>query len=105
MFESNKGRYLTRGVDAEIPQDIQLIMWEAIDHMPEPKDYLQVFRLQKSGVAADGGKIWAFNERRLGRHIVKVIRRAVNVGDRRLFHDGDGVCRALRFRGSLFLHR
>lgn len=45
MFESNKGRYLTRGVDAEIPQDIQLIMWEAIDHMPEPKDYLQVFRL------------------------------------------------------------
>ena len=45
MFESNKGRYLTRGVDTEIPQDIQLIMWEAIDHMPEPKDYLQVFRL------------------------------------------------------------
>ncbi len=45
MFESNKGRYLTRGVDAEIPQNIQLIMWEAIDHMPEPKDYLQVFRL------------------------------------------------------------
>ena len=45
MFESNKERYLTRGVDAEIPRDIQLIMWEAIDHMPEPKDYLQVFRL------------------------------------------------------------
>jgi hypothetical protein len=50
MFESNKGRYLTRGVDAEIPQDIQLIMWEAIGHMPEPKDYLQVFRLSVANV-------------------------------------------------------
>ena len=45
MFEDSKGRFLTRGVDEKIPRDIQLFLWEAIDLMPEPKDYLQVFRL------------------------------------------------------------
>lgn len=45
MFEKNKPRYLTRGVDAEIPLDIQVFMWNAVDEMTEPKDYLQVFRL------------------------------------------------------------
>ncbi len=45
MFESNKPRYLTRGVDLEIPLEIQLFLWTAIDKMPEPKDYLQVFNL------------------------------------------------------------
>ena len=45
MFERSKGRYLTRGIDAEIPIDIQIFMWEAVDNMPEPKDYLQVFNL------------------------------------------------------------
>ena len=51
MFEKNKGRYLTRGVSAEIPPELQLFMWQAIDQMPEPKDYLQVFRLSvKNGL-------------------------------------------------------
>ena len=45
MFEKTKGRYLTRGVDADIPAELQLFVWQAIDQMPEPKDYLQVFRL------------------------------------------------------------
>ena len=45
MFEKSKGRYLTRGVDEKIPLDIQIFMWEAVDNMPEPKDYLQVFNL------------------------------------------------------------
>ena len=45
MFEPEKKRYLTRGVDNEIPLEIQLFLWNAIDHMPEPKDYLQCFRL------------------------------------------------------------
>ena len=45
MFEKNKGRYLTGGVSAEIPTELQIFMWSAIDRMPEPKDYLQVFRL------------------------------------------------------------
>ena len=45
MFEKSKGRYLTIGVDEKIPIDIQIFMWEAVDRMPEPKDYLQVFSL------------------------------------------------------------
>ena len=45
MFEPEKKRYLTRGVDETIPAELQLFMWQAIDHMPEPKDYLQVFTL------------------------------------------------------------
>lgn len=45
MFEINKGRYLTRGINAEIPLEIQIVMWNAIDSMPDEKDYLQVFRL------------------------------------------------------------
>ncbi|MGN1480395.1 DUF960 domain-containing protein [Porcipelethomonas sp.] len=47
MFESSKGRYLTRGVDAEIPVELQIFMWQAVDNMPEPKDYLQVFNLSE----------------------------------------------------------
>lgn len=49
MFEPNKPRYLTRGVDAEIPVEIQAFLWSAIDHMPEEKDYLQVFKLSDMG--------------------------------------------------------
>ena len=45
MFEKSKGRYLTIGVDEKIPIDIQIFMWKAVDSMPEPKDYLQVFNL------------------------------------------------------------
>ena len=41
------GVALTRGVDAEIPIELQVLMWQAVDQMPEPKDYLQVFRLSK----------------------------------------------------------
>lgn len=45
MFESSKKRYLTRGVNYTIPFEIQLFLWEAVDNMPAPKDYLQVFNL------------------------------------------------------------
>lgn len=45
MFEKTKRRYLTSGVDNTIPPDIQGFLWSAIDQMPEPKDYLQVFQL------------------------------------------------------------
>ena len=49
MFEPEKKRYLTRGVDETIPPELQLFMWQAIDQMPQPKDYLQVFELTESG--------------------------------------------------------
>ena len=45
MFEKSKGRYMTSGVNATIPLELQLFMWETIDRLPEPKDYLLVFRL------------------------------------------------------------
>ena len=43
MFESK--RYMTCGVQAGIPFELQLFMWALIDEMPEPKDYFQIFRL------------------------------------------------------------
>ena len=43
----NNQRYLTCGIDAMIPLELQLFMWNCIDKMPEPKDYFQVFELEK----------------------------------------------------------
>ncbi len=45
----NNQRYLTKGVQAEIPLELQLFMWECLDRMSEPKDYFQVFRLENLG--------------------------------------------------------
>ena len=42
-------RYLTCGVDNTIPLELQLFMWECVDCMPAPKDYLQVFELKPVG--------------------------------------------------------
>ncbi len=42
----NQNRYLTRGVQAEISLELQIFMWECIDNLPEPKDYLQVLKLE-----------------------------------------------------------
>ena len=50
MFEKSKPRYLTRGVDENIPLELQMFMWEAVDIMPEPKDYLQILRLESFGI-------------------------------------------------------
>jgi len=47
MFENK--RYLTCGVDNTIPLELQLFLWECVDRLPEPKDYLQVFELSPSG--------------------------------------------------------
>ena len=38
-------RYLTKGVQVDIPFELQLFMWECINHMPEERDYFQVFDL------------------------------------------------------------
>ncbi len=45
----NNGRYLTCGVDNTVPIELQLFLWECVDRMPAPKDYLQVFELSPSG--------------------------------------------------------
>jgi len=48
MFSNQ--RYITRGVLAKIPSELQFLMWECIDRMPEPKDYLQVFTFESVGI-------------------------------------------------------
>ena len=44
MFKN--GRFITKGVAENISPLLQLFMWQCIDNMPEPKDYLQVFDLE-----------------------------------------------------------
>ncbi len=44
MFKNS--RYATRGINAEIPLALQLVLWKMIDEMEVArKDYLQVFTL------------------------------------------------------------
>lgn len=38
MFDN--ARYLTRGVNADIPLEIQLFLWGCIDQLPSERDYL-----------------------------------------------------------------
>lgn len=47
VFDNN--RYLTCGVDSTIPLELQLFLWECVERMPAPKDYLQVFELSSAG--------------------------------------------------------
>lgn len=42
----NNQRYLTKGVQAEIPLELQIFMWSCIDGLPDVRDYLQVFKLE-----------------------------------------------------------
>ena len=44
MFDNN--RYLTCGVDNTIPIELQLFLWECVERMSAPRDYLQVFELK-----------------------------------------------------------
>lgn len=46
----NNKRYLTCGVDSSIPLELQLFIWECVDCMPAPKDWLQVFELKPVGI-------------------------------------------------------
>lgn len=47
MFQN--ARYLTCGVNADIPLEIQLFLWGCIDQLPPERDYLQVFDLTPMG--------------------------------------------------------
>lgn len=38
-------RYLTARIDREIPLDLQLFLWQAVERLGDDADYLQVFRL------------------------------------------------------------
>ena len=41
-------RYMTKGVQSEIPAVLQMFMWDCISVVPVQKDYLQIFRLSES---------------------------------------------------------
>ena len=41
-------RYMTKGVQSEIPAVLQIFMWDCISAVPVEKDYLQIFRLSES---------------------------------------------------------
>lgn len=41
--------YITKGIDTEIPFELQIFMWEAVSFIPEP-DYLQIFKLEPFGM-------------------------------------------------------
>ena len=45
----NNDRYMTRGVAADIPPELQLFLWSCIDQLPPERDYLQVFQLELMG--------------------------------------------------------
>lgn len=45
----NNQRYLTKGIQSEIPIELQLFMWGCIDKLPEERDYFQVFKLENLG--------------------------------------------------------
>lgn len=43
MFDGKK--YITRGIEENIPLELQIILWDMVSSMPIEKDYLQVFKL------------------------------------------------------------
>ena len=47
MFDNQ--RYLTKGVNLEIPLELQLFLWSCIDRLPHERDYFQVFELKPVG--------------------------------------------------------
>ena len=38
-------RYMTARIAREIPPDLQLFLWQAVDRLGDDADYLQIFRL------------------------------------------------------------
>lgn len=47
----NNQRYATKGITEGIPVLTQIILWNIIDSMPEPKDGFKVFKLsERSGL-------------------------------------------------------
>lgn len=48
MFDRNDRKYISRGVDTEVPLITQIVIWSMIDNIITAKDYLQVFDLTKA---------------------------------------------------------
>lgn len=44
MFDNS--RYLTKGINEEVPLNLQILLWSMIDTLLIEKDYLQVFKIK-----------------------------------------------------------
>ncbi|MGB4587922.1 MAG: DUF960 family protein [Clostridiaceae bacterium] len=44
MFTSEK--YMTKGIDSDLAQNLQILIWGLIENMEIEKDYLQVFKMR-----------------------------------------------------------
>ena len=44
MFDNS--RYLTKGINEEVPLNLQILLWSMIDSTLIKKDYLQVFNIK-----------------------------------------------------------
>ncbi len=44
MFDNS--RYLTKGINEEVPLNLQILLWSMIDSTLIEKDYLQVFNIK-----------------------------------------------------------
>ncbi len=44
-----KSKYITKGVASEVDPLLQLFMWQCVEEIPKPRDYLQVFRCSMEG--------------------------------------------------------
>ena len=42
-------RYITRGIDTNLPKELLLLLWHSIDEMQGKIDYLQVFTFEACG--------------------------------------------------------
>lgn len=40
-------RYVTKGVQEQVPVQLQILMWQLIDDLPKERDYLQIFNFEK----------------------------------------------------------
>ena len=48
MFDK-ENRYITRGVNEKIDLSLQILLWNLVDDLKVEKDYLQVFKLSRTG--------------------------------------------------------
>ncbi len=56
MFEQEKPRYCTKGISENVPMELQLFLWAALEQerQSHDMDYLQVFRLKLD----EEGTLW-----------------------------------------------
>ncbi|MGF2145035.1 DUF960 family protein [Vagococcus fluvialis] len=52
MFKEKEKRFVTKGIDAKVSKEIQIVCWELVDNLVKEKsievDYLQIFEFEMS---------------------------------------------------------